>query len=684
MSDSHNPKPDEFAWLEDLCDPRTRRFLEDENTRVERFLAGHVGLYRAVISELMALRSVFTESPAMPIGNYLYYDRTDSPDGWPVFCRRRVGTLEEEVLVDVGELASERGSLHAMVGSIKPNDDHSKIALSIDLTGHERYTVLVRDLENGRFLEEIPDVYADFEWSPDGKGLYLLGLSESGRPERLLFRPLGPQGVGHQTLLVEPNEHYALTLARSRSRAYLFVTSVGAEDTEVHYLELDRPNRPVQLFYQRRERLRYWLEHCRDRFAVLTNLDRTDLRVMFAPCEPTPPEGWIEALSPAEGVVSGMDAFASHLVIYGHENGCGRIWVHDLAQGETWPIPAPEAGVPEGLGVFSPAENGDYHARWFRFEFSSLVTPEGLWEVDLETRSVRLVHRHSIPGYDSGNYCAERVWAETDDGSAIPISLVYRHGCAAGTVRPLYLYVYGAYGAVTSPSFSPFRLPLLDRGVAFAIGHIRGGGERGQAWHDGGRRLNKRNAALDVIACAQHLIREGYACPDSLVLAGVSAGGAAVGAALNARPDLFRAVVARVPFVDVVGGMLDETSALSALETAEWGDPDAPDELAYMFSYSPYQNLKPGRYPAILAVGAMNDTRVPYWMPAKWVARIRSYRTGRNRLLLKTHLDTGHLGAGNLIDELEDAALEWAFVLACVGRDTHGDIAEKATTQACP
>jgi oligopeptidase B len=546
------------------------------------------------------------------------------------------------------------------------SEDHTLAAYSEDFTGAESYTMRVRDLSTG---ENLPDVlegtYYSFAWANDGGSFYYATHDEAMRPNRIWLHRLGTAQSDDVLVFEEPDERFFLQVGKSRSKRFVYVHSGSMTTSETWITDAAHGSTDLRVIEPRRQDVEYDVDDQGDRFLIVVNDTGRNFRLVQAPIDNPGADSWEELIPHRDDVkLEFVEAFAGHIVRFEREGGLPRIVVNSVTTGDEHVIEQPEPVY----GLFGGA-NAVYDTSVFRFGYTSLSTPMSVLDYDMNTRERTLVKEQPVLGdFDRTNYVTERVWAEAEDGTKVPISLVYRKDVPLDGSAPAWLRAYGSYGSSSDPYFSSVRLPLLDRGFVYAIAHIRGGGELGKPWHDAGRLMHKRNTFTDFIACAEHLVRTGYTSPDRLVIEGGSAGGLLMGAVTNMRPDLFGAVVAQVPFVDCVNTILDPSLPLTVTEYEEWGNPSESEEVyRYMLGYSPYDNVEAKAYPNLLVLGGMNDPRVSYWEPAKWVAKLRANKTDDNRLLLKTRLD-GHMGPSGRYDALRENAFVYAFALDVLDR----------------
>lgn len=653
---------DPYAWLKDRDDPDVLAYLEAENAYTAASLKHTEGLQETLYQELVARIEEDDSSVPAKRDNRFYYWRAEKGKQYRIFCRR-TGSLDapEEILLDENVLAE--GHEQFDLGPIAVSPNHRLLAYGSDTDGSENYRLHVIDLDSGETLSSgIGPIEYSLEWANDNRTLFYNTRDQANRPYRLWRHVLGTDPRDDVLVLEEPDLAFYLNAEKTRSGRYIVVRLASAITTEVHVIDADAPADPPRLIDARRTGIEYFVDHQGVRFIILTKEDAPNYRVVEARCDDPSVRRELIAHRP-DVRIDHVDPFANHLVVTERENGLARIVVHDVRTGTTRALAFDEPTYRAAVG-----QNLEYDTTTLRFVYSSMVTPNSWFDEDMNTGARELRKQTRIPaGYDASEYVSERLWCTAPDGARVPISIVYRKDFVRDGSRPVWLYGYGAYGSSMDASFSPLRLPLLDRGFAFAIAHARGGAELGEHWHDGGKLKNKRNTFTDFIACAEHLIEEGYTAADRLVINGGSAGGLLMGAVVNMRPDLFKAAIAAVPFVDVINTIMDPNLLFSVMEYEEWGDPHDPQMYEIIRSYSPYENVEAKAYPAMFVTAGLNDPRVNYWEPAKWVARLRTTKTDANPLLLKTKMSAGHAGASGRYNALRDDAIEYAFALDVLG-----------------
>jgi oligopeptidase B len=654
-------REDEFHWLEYRDDPAVLRYLEAENEYSTLAMRHTEQLQEHLYHEMVGRTEESECSVPERLGPWRYYSRLEAGRQYALLCRRadREGA-PEELLLDLNQLGD---CSHLRVGASEVSPDHRYLAFAVDFSGDEAHTLCVRDLATGRlFAERIANTGTSLAWADDDTLFYVV-VDEARRPWAAYRHRLGTDPRGDALVYAEPDDAFFLEVARSRDGGWVLVESASATTTEIRGLPAAAPSAAPRVLLPRTQGVEYAVAPHGDRLLILTNDSAENFRLVEAPLANPGREQWREILPHSEAVkLDAIDGFRGHLVVWEREAGLPEVRVVDLASGQHHRIELPEPAYAIYRG-----SNPDFDSTTLRFTYTSLVTPPTVVDYDLAGRGLTVRKRTTVPGYDRSRYRAERVAAEAPDGTLVPVSLVYRWPFPLDGSRPALLLGYGAYGACYEPGFQAHFLSLLDRGFVVAIAHVRGGEDLGRRWYEDGKLLRKRNTFTDFVAAAEHLIAEGYTSADRLAINGASAGGLMVGAVTNLRPDLFRAVVAEVPFLDVLNTMLDPSLPLTVIEYEEWGDPADPAAYDCMRTYSPYDNIERKPYPHMLLTGGLNDRRVAYWEPAKWTARLRARKTDDNRLLLRTNMDAGHAGASGRYDALREIAFKYAFVLDVLG-----------------
>lgn len=652
---------DEYAWLQQRDDPAVIAHLAAENAYAEAAMADTAALQERLFAELRGRIKESDLSVPAALGPYHYYTRTEEGQQYPSVWRRPAPDGPEELLVDQNALAVGQG--FCRLGRLKVSPDHRKLAYGLDTTGAIVFTLYIKDLNSGALLPvSIPNTAQSLEWGEDGGSLYYTTYDHAHRPYRLYRHTLGTDPAEDELIHEEPNERLFVYLAKTRSSAYLLMRLWSHDGTEVRYKPAADPAAPFVTIDPLRKGVEYDVEHQGERFLIRTNEGAENFRLLEAPVADV---GRRRELIPhrPDVLIDGVDAFAEHLVVYERRGGLQQIRISrpDGAGARYVAFPEPVYSADAG-------ENLEYHAGALRLVYSSLVTPRSVVDYHMAEGRWELRKQDEIPsGYDPARYVSERLEAAAPDGARVPLSLVYRRGTPRDGTAPALLTGYGAYGYSYDPGFDARRLSLLDRGFVVAIAHVRGGAELGRAWYEQGRLMHKKNSFADFIACAERLVAAGYTSPERLAISGTSAGGLLVSAVANARPELFRAVLARVPWTNVIAALIDRDLPLTAIEWDQWGDPAILEQYRYLRSYDPYEHIAAGAYPHILATAGLNDLQVPYWDPAKWVARLRARKADGNALLLRTNMSAGHGGSSGRFDNLRETAFEYAFILKALG-----------------
>jgi oligopeptidase B len=653
---------DDYYWMRDREDPDTLEYLEAENAYTEAVLKPVKALEDRLYDEILArIRQTDLSVPAKE-GSYYYYGRTEEGQQYPIFCRHKDAPgAPEEVLLDANVLAE--GHSYFALGGFSVTDDHALLAYSVDFDGSETYTVHFKDLSTGELLDEtIPETAAGLTWAGDNQTLFYATYDATHRPEHARRHRLGTDPANDPIVFTESDPQFTFDPYRTRSRKFVFIVSMNASKTsEVWYLDAYNPEGEFRVIEPRVEGLEYTAEHQGDRFLIRTNDGgATNFKLAETPLMQPGKEHWTLLIPESpDATIDWVDAFAGFFTLQTREDGLPRLAVHDQRTGVRHSIEFPEPTYD-----FHLEENREYATDLVRFVYTSLVTPTSVFDYNVTTRERELKKQIDVlGGYDAAEYQSERIHAPAEDGVLVPVSLVYRKGLERDGSNPLLLYAYGSYGLNSDPHFSHANLSLLDRGFVYAIAHIRGGSERGRSWFEDGRMLKKRNSFTDFIACGEFLIKQRYTTPSKMAAMGGSAGGLLMGAVANMRPDLFHALVARVPFVDVVTTMMDPTIPLTTGEYDQWGNPEEKLYYDYMLSYSPYDNVQRKDYPNILITTGLNDPRVAFWEPAKWTAKLRDMNTGSNIVLLKTNLGAGHGGASGRYEQIRETAFIYSFIL---------------------
>lgn len=654
---------DNYAWLRERDNPEVTQYLEAENEYTEQVMAPLKPLQETLYKEILGRIQETDLSVPVKRDDYFYYTRTEEGKAYAIYCRKG-GSLDapEEILLDANALAA--GQKYFRIGNFSVSPDHRLLAYSTDVEGDEAHTIFVKDLATGELLpDRITNTYYSLEWANDNRTFFYTVIDPARRPYRVMRHQLG--AASDDLVYEEQDARFSLGVGKTRSRRFLILHLGSALTSEVRFMEADQPLGTFRVMLPRRHEVEYDASHHGDFFYIRTNEGAKNFRLMRTPAANPSRDNWEEVIPARPKVtIEGIDSFEDYLIVYERERGLEKICVRDGNGAFSHYIEFPEPVYTVGA-----TGNPEYRTRTLRFVYTSLVTPASVFDYNLETRQRELKKQYEVKGgYDASQYQSERIFAKAPDGVEVPISLVYRRGFEKNGQGPLLLYAYGSYGHSIDPGFSSDRLSLLDRGFAFAIAHARGGAELGEEWHDHGKLLAKKNTFTDFIACAEHLIQNRYTSPEHLAIMGGSAGGLLVGAVLNMRPDLFHAAVAKVPYVDNLNTGLDPTLPLTIAEYEEWGNPEHEDYYNYIKSYSPYENVAPREYPALLVTAGLNDPRVSYWEPAKWVAKLRAMKKDNNVLLLKTNMGSGHFGPSGRYEGIKEVAFDYAFLLWALGK----------------
>jgi oligopeptidase B len=653
---------DDYYWLREKDNPAVLRYLRAEDAYTDAVMKPTKPLQDKIYGEMLARVQEPDDTVPYRDGDWLYFRRTEPGKQYPTYLRKRASTnATEEIILDLNAMAQGKEFLD--VGVTEVSDDGNLLAFTTDETGFREYTLYVKDLRTGVLLgEKIPRVDS-VAWTTDNQTLFYVTEDDAKRACRVWRHKLGEKA---DTLVYEEKDAlFTAEVDRSHSKRFVYV-AIGSKTTdEVRYLSADHPEEPLKILTPREQDHEYSADDGGDLFYIRTNDKGRNFRLVTAPIADPRHENWKEIVPVRDDVsLDDFGVFAHYVALVERTNGLPQISVYDIATSSSRSIEWPEAAYTVEVG-----DNAVFDTNVLRITYESLTTPRSVYDCDMVSHERKLLKRQIVKGgYDPDRYQSERIFANADDGTRIPISLVYRKDLKRATGNPLYLYGYGAYGLPSDVWFSSGRLSLLDRGLIAAIAHVRGGGEYGKRWHDQGRMMTKRNTFTDFITCAETLVARHYTDPQHMAIEGGSAGGLLVGAVLNMRSRLFKAAVLEMPFVDVLNTMLDESLPLTVGEFEEWGNPKIAEQYRYMKTYSPYDNIMPQSYPSILVESSLNDSQVMYWEPAKYVAKLRATKTDWHPLLLKMDLEpAGHNGKSGRYDALRDTAFEYAFVLAQLG-----------------
>jgi oligopeptidase B len=664
ITEQGQSRNDPFFWLRDKTNPETIKYLEAENRYTDLKLKPVRSLQERLYREMRGRIQETDLSVPYRIDDYYYYSRSESGKQYEIFCRKR-GDLNapEEILLDENSLAN--GFKYFSIGVLSVSPDHRLLAYSVDTNGGEIFTLRVKNLETGELLPDIINGTSySFAWANDNRSFFYDQLDAAKRPFRAMRHVLGTGVQSDSTVLEEPDERFELSISKSRSKQFIFFEVESKLATEIRFIHADRPTDPLLLIQPREKELIYHVDHHGDRFFFVTNEHAKNFKIVSAPIDNPSKEHWSDFAPYDPNIaITGIEAFKDHLVVLERRRGLPIVRVYNLETADTHDIDFAESAYDVELG-----ENPDFASSIVRLEFSSLITPNSVIDYDMiaKTKTTRK-QMPVLGGFDRDQYAEEQIYAKADDGVEIPISLFYRKGFQRNGSAPILLNGYGAYGLSEESEFSSARLSLVDRGFVFAIAHIRGGGELGRTWYEDGKLLRKKNTFTDFVRCAEYLLEQKYGSPHALAITGGSAGGLLMGSVMNMRPDLFQTVIAAVPFVDVLNTMSDPSLPLTVTEYEEWGNPADRKYYDYIRSYSPYDNVKDRPYPNLLVTAGLNDPRVSYWEPAKWVAKQRTLKNQNRLLLLQTNMGAGHQGESGRFDRLKEYAVECGFLLHTFG-----------------
>ncbi len=654
---------DDYGWLRDKKSAETIAYLEAENAYADALMKPNEELSKKLYEEMLGrIKQTDIQVPYRK-GAYLYYTRTVEGKQYPIFARKKGNEgAAEEILLDVNQLAE--GKKFMSVAAFAVSDDANLLAYTTDDNGYRQYKLHVKDLRSGKVTENVAERVGSVEWAKDSKTLFYSTENDAKRSNHIFRHVLG--STEHTLLYDEKDELFDVWVDRSRSGDWLFIVSDSKTTSEVHLIDASKPQVAPVVMVPRKTDHKYYADHRGDLFYIVTNDAGINFRVVTAPVKDFAQANWKELVPYRKPVrVEGIDLFKNHMVVRLREGGLTQLEIYDLRGNER---KSHRVQFPEPAYAVFPSNNAEFDASVYRFNYQSFTTPSSVYDYDLDSRKQTLLKRTEVlGGYDPAKYAVERFFVTAPDGAKIPVAMVHRRDLDPKKKNPMLLYAYGSYGSSMPDGFNSNRFSLIDRGVTYAIAHIRGGGEMGKEWHEQGRMMTKMNTFTDFIAVADHLVKEGYTSKEKLAISGGSAGGLLMGAVVNMHPDLFKAALVYVPFVDVINTMLDATLPLTTQEYIEWGNPNEKEAYFYMKSYDPYSNVAKKAYPAMLVRTSLNDSQVGYWEAAKWVAKLRANKTDENPLLLRVNMGAGHGGASGRYDKLKDDAADYAWLLSTLG-----------------
>jgi oligopeptidase B len=665
---------DDYAWLREKDSPEVIAWLEQENAYTRAVMQPTEELQAKLYAEMISHIKETDVSVPFRYRDYLYYSRTEQGKQYPIYCRKYSGMeAAEETMLDMNQMAA--GTDFLALGAVSVSDDGQWLAYSTDTTGFRQYTLHIKDLRTGEVLADDAQRVGSVVWAADSRTLFYTVEDEETKRQFQLFRHVvGAPQAEDALLYEEADERFNIGAGRTRDGKYIVLESASHTTSEAQFLAADSPEATWTMMEPRRENIEYYAEHREGLWYLRVNDTARTFRIVTAPVATPGREHWREVIAHRDDVMlEDLELFQSFAVLAERADGLPQMRVMSFAEQGAFSSSSRQIAFPEPTYSAHPHVNREFVTGTFRYGYQSLVSPTSVYEYDVETGESKLLKELEVPGgFDRSQYGSERLFATAADGARIPVSLVYRKDKKGEGTNPLYIYGYGSYGYALPIGFNSNRLSLLDRGFVLAYAHIRGGGDMGKPWHDAGRLMQKLNTFTDFIAVTEYLTEHGYGDPQRVAMEGGSAGGLLMGAVANMRPDLYRAVVSQVPFVDVMNTMLDANLPLTIGEYEEWGDPNEPEAFAYMLRYSPYDNLERKAYPAMLVKTSLHDSQVMYWEPAKYVAKLRTLKTDDRLLLLETNMSAGHGGASGRYDYLKEIALDYAFLLQELGVNESG------------
>jgi oligopeptidase B len=657
---------DNYYWLNERENPKVIEYLKAENNYTEEVLKPTKELQEKLYNEIVGRIKQTDQSVPYRDNGYYYFVKYEEGKEYPVYCRKKDQPgAAEEVMLNVNEMAA--GYEYYQVGGLSVSPDNKFLSYGVDTLSRRIYDIYVKNLETGEILEDkIPGTTGSSCWANDNRTLFYSVKDEALRPYLIRKHVFGTDYNSDVNIYSEDDPTYFAFVYKTKSDKYIMIGSNSTLSTEYRFLNADTPDGEFKVIQPREKKLEYSADHYGDDFYIVTNFpaageeNAKNYRLVKTPVDKTTKENWVEVIPHRKDVLlEGIEIFKNFLVLQERKNGLTELRIMKWDNSGEHYL---DFGEPAYVAYVST--NPEFDTDVLRYGYSSLTTPNSTFDYNMVTKEKALLKQDEVVGgYNASEYQSERLYAPAEDGKLVPISIVYKKGLKKDGNNPLLLYGYGSYGSSTDPWFSSVRLSLLDRGFVYAIAHIRGGQELGRDWYEDGKYFKKKNTFTDFIACGEYLIKEKFTNKENLFAMGGSAGGLLIGAVINMRPDLFKGVIAAVPFVDVVTTMLDESIPLTTGEYDEWGNPNQEDYYRYMLSYSPYDNVEKKDYPNMLVTTGLHDSQVQYWEPAKWVAKLRDMKTDNNILLLQTNMDYGHSGASGRFQKYKEVALEYAFLL---------------------
>lgn len=662
--EKHNDvRIDNYYWLNQREDPEVVAYLEKENEYYQKMTAHTKKLQEDLFQEMKSRIKEDDTSVPYFYNGYYYITRFETGKDYPIYARKK-GSLDaqEEIMFDCNEMA--KGHSYFNLNGISVSEDNEWCSFGVDTVSRRQYTIKVKNLKTGEILPEaIENATGSTAWASDNKTFFYTKKDpQTLRSDKIYKHILGIEPAKDELVFHEKDDTFYTFVYKEKSKKYLVIGSTSTLTSEYQVLEANDPSGKFRVFQKRVRGVEYSISHFGDSFYILTNKDKaTNFKLMKTPEKATTSEHWVDLIPHRKEVLlEGIDIFKDYLVVEERSNGLNKIQIRPWSGEEPYYLPFES----ETYTAYTTT-NPDFDTELLRFAYQSLATPSSVIDFNMRTKEKTVLKEQEVLGgkFDKNNYQEERIWATAEDGTKVPVSLVYRKGVQKDGKNPLLQYAYGSYGSSMDPWFSTTRLSLLDRGFIFAIAHIRGGEDLGRDWYEDGKLLKKKNTFTDFIDCSEYLIKEGYTSREHLYAEGGSAGGLLMGAVANMAPELYHGVIAQVPFVDVVTTMLDDSIPLTTGEYDEWGNPNDKEYYDYMLSYSPYDNVKTQDYPNMYISTGLHDSQVQYWEPAKWVAKLRDMKTDKNLLFLDTNMDAGHGGASGRFEALKELAKEFAFLL---------------------
>ncbi|HMP13684.1 MAG TPA: S9 family peptidase [Saprospiraceae bacterium] len=657
---------DNYYWLNDRENSEVVAYLNAENDYKDQMLAHTKDFQEKLFQEMKGRIKEEDQSVPYKENGYWYLTRYEQGQEYPIYSRKK-GKLEaaEEIMLNVNELAKPYDYYNVAGLSVSP--DNKIIAYGEDTLSRRIYTIRFKNLETGAMLpDQVPSVQGDIAWANDNKTIfYTLKDPQTLRGYKVMRHRLGTSVAKDVEIFTETDDTFYSFVYKTKSKKYIVIGSNQTLSNEYRILEADKPDGQFRVIQPRERDLEYSIDHFGDKFYIRTNLNAKNFRLVETPETATTKDNWKEIIpNRSDVLLEDMDLFKDYLVLSERKNGIRQIRIRP------WNGPEHYIKFSEDAYVAYTSTNPEFDTEVLRLSYQSMTTPASTFDYNMRTKEFQLLKQQDVlGGFDANNYQSERVYVSARDGAKVPVSIVYRKGIKKDGKAPLLLYGYGSYGNSMEPYFSSSRLSLLDRGFIYVIAHIRGGEEMGRQWYEDGKLLKKKNTFTDFIDCAEWLLQNKYTSQDRLFAMGGSAGGLLMGAIVNMRPDLWKGIIAAVPFVDVVTTMLDESIPLTTFEFDEWGDPKNKEYYDYMKSYSPYDNVEAKDYPAMLITTGLHDSQVQYWEPAKWVAKLREMKTDKNPLLMHTNMEAGHGGASGRFRALKETAMQYAFLLDLAGKN---------------